>query len=134
MEVVSGNLDEVQMVDEVPEIMKLLSSNGLDDLVVEYGWGSRVDPDKMWTGIDVKTTDLSNFVQRSINEGMYSPGKADLIIADKGRSAQFRLCHESDIHLESDNQLLLDQIGKHWVAKGYGGFKRATNGAWLPIS
>jgi len=32
-------LTPVQLLEEVPEIVKLLASNGIDNLVVEYGWG-----------------------------------------------------------------------------------------------
>jgi hypothetical protein len=134
MEVVSGQLSENQILEEVPEIVKLLGRSGLEDVLVEYGWGSRTDTDKLWLDIELQLRELQTFVETSVKEGIFLPGKSDLIIQDKLKTVKFTLCHESDIHLLSDDQPILDLTVRHWREKGYRGFKRANSGNWIPIS
>ena len=80
MTCVTGPLTPVQLLEEVPEIVKLLASNGIDNLVVEYGWGCKLDPGELWQDIEVRLPDLPAFIQGSIEKGIYSPGQAETVL------------------------------------------------------
>ncbi len=109
-----------QIVEEVPEIVELLRAHGIEDVIVEHGWGSGLEIDELWHPIPVKARDLPAFVERATKEGVFLPGSADLTIRNLSRSVQFTLCHESDIHLVTDDNSLIDQTSRHWSEKGYG--------------
>jgi hypothetical protein len=123
----------VQLLEEVPEIVKLLASSGIDNLVVEYGWGCKLEPGELWQDIDVRLPDLPAFIQGSIEKGIYSPGQADLVLQDRDRTFECLFCHESDIHLVTDHDGLITEATRRWMDKGYGGFRAAANENWEPI-
>ena len=133
MTCVTGPLTPVQLLEEVPEIVKLLASNGIDNLVVEYGRGCKLDPGELWQDIEVRLPDLPAFIQGSIEKGIYSPGQADLVLQDRDRTFECLLCHESDIHLVTDDDGLITEATRRWMDKGYGGFRAAANENWEPI-
>jgi hypothetical protein len=119
MRIGSGPITSSQVLDEAPEIAKLLRLSGIDDVVVYYGWGSRLEINQLWTPIHVKVEDLPGFVRDSVEQGIFSPGNSDLIIEDKDGTLTFLFCHESDIHLMTKNQELIDETKRHWREKGY---------------
>ena len=133
MTCVTGPLTPVQILDEVPEIVKLLQSSGIENLRVEYGWGCKLETSRLWQDIEVRLQDLVAFIRNSIEEGIYSPGQADLVLQDRDRTFECLFCHESDIHLVTDDDGLITQATRRWLDKGYGGFMAAVNENWEPI-
>jgi len=113
--------------------VKLLVSSGVDNLVVEYGWGCKLKPDELWQDIEVPLPDLPAFIQGSIEKGIYSPGQADLVLQDRERTFECLFCHESDIHLVTEDDGLITEATRRWMDKGYGGFRAAANENWEPI-
>jgi hypothetical protein len=133
MTCVTGPLTPTQLLEEVPEIVKLLQSSGIKDMVVEFGSGCKLEAHQLWQDIEIRLLDLVAFIQNSIEKGIYSPGKADLVLQDRGRSFECLFCHESDIHLMTDDDGILTQATRRWMDKGYGGFKLAASEDWEPI-
>ena len=119
MKIGTGPITGSQVLDEVHEIATLLRSSGIEDLAVYYGWGSRLEINQLWTPIDIKVEDLPAFVRDSVEQGIFSPGNSDLIIEDKAGSVKFLLCHESDIHLTTENLKLIEETKRHWSEKRY---------------
>jgi hypothetical protein len=133
MTCVTGPLTPAQLLDEVPEIVKLLQTIGIKYLVVEFGSGCKLEPNQLWQEIDVGLIDLVAFVQDSIEKGIFSPGRADLVLQDRDGSFECVFCHESDIHLMSDDSAIITGATTRWMDKGYGGFKMAANTDWEPM-
>jgi hypothetical protein len=133
MTCVTGPLTAVQILDEVPEIVNLLQANGIESLTVEYGWGCKLEASRLWQDIEVRLQDLVAFIRSSIEQGIYSPGQADLVLQDRDRTFECLFCHESDIHLVTDDGGLITQATRRWMDKGYGGFMAAANENWEPI-
>lgn len=133
MTCVTGRLTPAQLLDEVPEIVKLIQTTGIKHLVVEFGSGCKLEPNQLWQEIDVGLIDLVAFVQDSIEKGIFSPGQADLVLQDRDRSFECVFCHESDIHLMSDDNAIITGATRRWMDKGYGGFKMAANTDWEPM-
>src|SRR6185295_17819842 len=132
MTCVTGPLTPVQILDEVPEIVKLLQSSGIENLMVEYGWGCKLESSRLWQDIEVRLQDLVAFIRHSIEDGIYSPGQADLVLQDRDRTFECLFCHESDIHLVTDDDGLITEATRRWIDKGYGGFMAAANENWEP--
>jgi hypothetical protein len=133
MTCVTGPLTTTQLLEELPEIVKLLQTNGIKDLVVEFGSGCNLEANQLWQEIDIGLMDLVAFIQNSIEKGIFSPGQADLVLQDRDRSFECLLCHESDIHLMSDDDAIITEATRRWMDKGYGGFKMAANTDWEPM-
>jgi len=134
MTCVTGPLSVAQLLDEVPEIVKLLESSGIDRLLVEYGWGCKLEPGQLWQDIEIPLPELAAFIEASIQQGIYSPGQADLVVQDRDRTFECLFCHESDIHLETEDMSMIEHVNKRWMDKGYKGFKvAAASEDWEPI-
>ena len=133
MKCVTGTLTPTQLLEEVPEIVKLLQASGIENLVVEYGWGCKPGSGDLWQDIEIPLRDLVAFIQESIEKGIYSPGQADLVLQDRGGNFECLLCHESDIHLATEDDGILTQAARRWMDKGYGGFKLAAGEDFEPI-
>jgi len=133
MKCVSGPLTPVQVLEELPEIVKLLRVGGIEKLLVEYGQGCKLEMAQLWQDIEVSLSDLMAFIQGSIERGIYSPGEADLVLQDHDHNFECLFCHESDIHLETEDSSFLEQVTKRWMDKGYKGFKLAASEDWEPI-
>ena len=133
MTCITGPLTPTQLLEEVPQIVKWLQSNGIDDLVVEYGWGCNLEPGQLWQDIEVRLAELAAFIQNSIEKGIYSPGQSDLVLQDRDRTFECLFCHESDIHLATQHGALIAEAARRWLDKGYGGFMTAANENWEPI-
>jgi hypothetical protein len=134
MELVSGLLNAKQLLAEVPEIVDLLRSAGVEEAIVVFGWGSKLSADQLWGENRVRVDDLPAFVQSGADAGTFVPGAADLIIRDSAQILEFRLCHESDIHLVTDDEAILDRTTQRWAERGYGGHKSVPDGGWVSLS
>jgi hypothetical protein len=133
MTFVTSPLTPTQLLEEIPQIAGWLQSNGIENLVIEYGSGCKLKPELLWRDIEVRRADLVSFIQDSIAQGIYSPGEADLVVQDRDRTFECLFCHESDIHLATDDESILTQAAQRWLDKGYGGFKLAANEDWEPL-
>ena len=133
MKCVTGPLTSAQLLEEIPEIVRLLASNGVDNVVVEYGWGCKLQTGELWQDISIRLADLVTFIASSIEKGIFLPGQADLLLQDRDQSFECLLCRDSDIHLSTDNDAILAEATQRWMDKGYGGFKLASAEDWEPI-
>jgi hypothetical protein len=114
-------------------ITKVLQGNGVKHLLVKYGWGCNLDIDSLWRDIAVETDGLVSFAHLSESQGIYRLGSSDLIIEDNYHSFRFLLCHESDIHLETHNESLIEAILYGWNLRGLGVLKSGPDGKWVPV-
>jgi hypothetical protein len=130
---VTGPLTPRQLLDEVPEILQLLRASGIDRLLVEYGSGCKVKPGQLWQDIEIRPPELIAFLRASIEQGIYSPGEADIVLLDRDWTFECLLCHESDIHLVSQDDALITAAARRWMNKRYGGFLATANENWEPI-
>jgi hypothetical protein len=133
MKCVTGPLTPTQLLEEIPEIVRLLESSGVDNVVLEYGWGCKLETGQLWDDIEIRLPDLVAFIHNSIEKGIYSPGQADLVLQDRDRTFECLLCRDSDIHLATEDDAILTQATRRWMDKGYGGFKLMAAEDWEPI-
>ena len=75
--------------------------------------------DQLWRPTEIGTLELDVFVRHSEQEGIFKFGRCDLHIEDQHKKLEFRLCHESDIHFESAERPLVDQVIALWQSKGF---------------
>ena len=132
MKIVSGLMAPEQMLEEAHEIVALFKKLAVQDLVVWYGFGCDCEFDEQYQEIEVKTDDLLGFLSGTIARGVYLPGDADLFIESRPPSILFLLCHESDVHLETDDEQAADHFRARWsTGKDPGHEKQGT--AWVAL-
>jgi hypothetical protein len=119
MRIASAPMTGAQIVGEISVIARLLIANGINEVIVYSGWGSGLSVDELWRPRRMNPGDLPDFLRTGIEAGVFRPGNSDLFIEDEAKSFEFLLCHESDIHLTTGIQSLMEQTAQHWAEIGY---------------
>ena len=120
MKLVSGLRTSEQLWSEVQEIAALLTRLQITDLIVSYGYNGSSDDrfdDELYQDIEIKADDLLGFLSRSITEGRYHLGEQDFHIRSLAGDVVFLICHESDVHLETDNAEIASAMRVRWAAE-----------------
>ena len=133
MEIASGYMRPEQVWQEAQEIAALFGRLHIEALTVFYGFGCDNDADDQYRDIEVKTGELLAFLSRSIADGLYHLAKADFYIESKPLGVLFLLCHESDVHLETEDGQVADYMRARWAGKEYPGSERVA-GEWVPLA
>ena len=71
-----------------------------------------ISPGFVWNGATapVQTSVLPYFVEDSIDQRIVVPGESDLIIESPSRGLVITCCHESDIHVDGENEETMRQF------------------------
>lgn len=133
MKCVTGPLTPAQLLGEIPEIVRLLETCGIQNLLVEYGPGCKLEAGELWKQVEIRALDVVAFIQDSVDKGIFLPGQADLLLQDRDGIFECLLCRDSDIHLTTQDDGLIVEATRRWMDKGYGGFRMATGEDWQPI-
>jgi hypothetical protein len=120
MELCCGPLDGAQVQQEIPFLCSIVRSGCCERIGVMYGVGCRIEWGELWgeKKIQIQTAYLDEWIADSIRRGVYSPGDSDLFIFDHDRLT-VRLCHESDIHVDSAEPELNRKCTTRWIEKGF---------------
>jgi hypothetical protein len=119
MEIVSKELTAAQLLAEIPAIVEAFRHMGLEELTVVFGWASGCETDRWWQPRFVTSAGLESFIRQHVEERIFLPGNSDLHICDRANIVEFLLCHESDIHLRTEDAATAVTIGQAWDRKGY---------------
>jgi hypothetical protein len=107
-----------QLRGNIPDIISFLLSLGYERVTVTYGFGCNLPIDRLWKPVETHTGQLSAYIERSEQEGVFQLGRCDLHIEDAQNTLEFRLCHESDIHFASTDRTLVEQAIALWQKRG----------------
>ena len=113
-EVISSTITKEQILQQLGEIHNILKFSGHENVVIEYGWGCNLGYEELWIPIPIKIDMLMEEISKSKAEGVFVPGSCDLFLRDLVGSFEIKFCHESDIHLSTNNPNLLELISKEW--------------------
>lgn len=120
MKLVSALRTPEQLWSEVQEIAALLIRLQITDLIVFFGYNGSSDDrfdDELYQDIEIGADDMEGFLSRSITEGRYHLGEQDFHIRSLAGDAAFLICHESDVHLETDNAEAITHMRARWAAQ-----------------
>jgi len=129
MEIITQTLTTEQIRNELGYIVDFFRAHGTEELTVRYGWSCNLPMDELWQDIATTAEGLPRLVERSIADGLYPIGDADLFIRDRPGRVEFLLCHESDVHCESTDMEIVEQVKQQWQKRGYGGYEKSDNKA-----
>jgi hypothetical protein len=104
----------------IPEIQHLLLDWGHDRVRVTFGYGSKLPMDQLWIPTEIDTPSIGEFIDDAARKGIFELGQSDLDIEDRQETFAFKLCHESDIHFESIDRGLVEQVITLWRGRGLG--------------
>lgn len=95
-----------------------VGNGGSDHIVVMYSVGCEIDDIQRDKEFSIPTARLSNWISDSIEQGIYTPGECDIVIYDRDR-LRVRLCHESDIHIETVSPAIIGECVARWLELGH---------------
>lgn len=81
-------------------------------LTFYYGFDCNIHNDLTYKPMRVALKVFSYFVEDSIDRKIYEVGKTDMSIESPDSDWKILLCHESDIHLEGENDEFIQKIIK----------------------
>ncbi len=103
IELTSGILTSRQVQTELEATPEILHRHGLEQIVAFFGYGTTRNSDEMWESHELHVSKLLEFAQQGIERGLFVPGETDLYVEAPDKSTILQFCHDSDIHLKSDN-------------------------------
>ncbi len=119
MELRTELLTQPQLEREISSIINFLQCKGKHDLVVSYGWGCDLDVNELYQEKPLPLLELHSFIVQSIQLGIFAVGKADLYINSQDEEIGFVLCHESNVHVTTQNRELAQEVASEWAERGY---------------
>jgi len=119
MELRTSALTRPQLQEEISVIIDLLRAKGKLHLLVSYGWDCDLEADHLYQGKPLPLSGLPAFLSSSEDQGIFTLGENDLLIECADHSIEFTLCHESDIHMMTEDMELATEIQRAWASKGY---------------
>jgi hypothetical protein len=124
MELNTGIIKSEQVQNELDTILDLFREKNIVQVTVSFGFGCGVDVDDLYVEIPIATEELKVFLEHSVAEDKYTFGSDDLYIKAEEIDAEFLLCHESDIHLETGNAEVFEIIKNRWLENDYEVFQK----------
>lgn len=82
-----------------------------------YAHYCNLEPEELYQEKEIKTDDLLDFLSRSMAEGIYHLSEDDFHVQNRALGVDFLLCHESDIHLETENREVAAYTKARWAVK-----------------
>ncbi len=102
----------------VPLICGQLRDWGQECIQVTYGFGCNLSVEDLWRPEEVHLSELDAYIQHSDRVGIFRFGECDLHIEDAAERLEFVLCHESDIHFASVDEIPVRQVIALWRGEG----------------
>jgi hypothetical protein len=101
---------------EIQAIREFLTSLGIENVNIAFGWGCKAD------GIEqpvmVRVAELVNYLHNIIAQEIYHLGEDNLYIGAHEPVLTFTLCHDSDIHFEATDRVLEARGRGEWEGRG----------------
>jgi hypothetical protein len=88
----------------------LLALLGDAELTAMYGWGAKIHSDLTYQPMRVWTTWLESFIEDSLEHRIIVPGQSDFLFSIPEERLHIVICHESDIHVNGTDDLLIQRF------------------------
>ena len=118
MEIRTVRLTPPALEKELMRIRTPCHALGEEELDVIYGLGCELEIDELYKNSRIPTADLEEFVERSVAARVFELGRADLLISGVRSPFCFTLCHESDLHFESEDSTQVELVSQAWLKAG----------------
>lgn len=111
-------LDTKSLWDELQFTLEWLKSRNIDRVEILYGfpWGIHYYPEDVWTYVEVVISAVMDHIKAVEARGLGLFGDCDFEV--KFGSSVILFCHESDIHLTSDDSEVIRFFRDRWTNAG----------------
>lgn len=133
MELTTSFIKSEQVQKELDTILDLLKKKNIARVTISFGFDCGVDIDELYVENFIATDELMAFLEQSVADDKYTFGSNDLYIKAAEIDAEFLLCHESDVHLYTENAEILDFIKNKWLKENYEVYQRQNREEWQRI-
>lgn len=118
MEITSGILNRNKLREELTYIITFLKNHSSRANYM-YGLACNVDIEEQWKHFPISIDDIDEKVSELIDKGIFNYCDSDLYISDGDNKFKFLLCHECDVHFESEDLVLVKLVRNDWEQKEY---------------
>lgn len=125
MEIITKILNIPQLEKSIKEIVAFFKQDKINQSVIMYGWECKTE--EQYVDIEVPVSEIEDFIAKKQADGIFELGKSDLYVSDSEKTFKFTLCHESDIHFESDTSEMVEKMRQEWSDKGYEPYNARKN-------
>jgi hypothetical protein len=101
---------------EIEALVNFLSSLGVEQVEVTYGWGCKADGIEQ--PVRVPLAELVIFLHKNIAQEIYHLGEDNLYIVSDNPTLKLTLCHDADIHFEANDKAIVARLRDEWEARG----------------
>jgi hypothetical protein len=112
-------LSKEQMREGINDMVATLRSLSVDEVSAVCGWACRLSQDELWQSHPVAVKELKNYVEQLEQRNIFELGSSDLFIELPQADVKFMLCHESDVHFESSDPVLIRRFIGSWLERGH---------------
>lgn len=120
-EIRCNQLTEEQLRTEIVFFAKLFLIHSKSSVTAMYGWDCDLEIDDLYQDIQIGGDEITEFVRRSEDDGIFRLGKSDLFFRSGDAEFEFVLCHESDIHFTAP-EVVVSTVRKHWDETDIGSY------------
>jgi len=93
---------------QLPSIIEHLL--GQVAISARYGCGTKLHAELHFIPMGLSTELLPFFLEDSLDQRIYAPGESDLLLALPDQQLDLIFCHESDIHINGEDEELMRQF------------------------
>lgn len=97
-----------EFIAALPSIFREIYGN--QNVTVNYGWACNLHPDLWYKPMGVPLDVFPYFIDDSIEQRIFEIGGSDLLIVSPDSKLRILICHESDIHLDGEDDNALNNI------------------------
>jgi hypothetical protein len=123
-EVVCEFLDLPRFRQEAEYVFGVLEEQ--PDDVLELQWAFGTDPES-YEPCRVSALEIRKFIVDAAEHGVYEWGWADVFIRRLDDDLQIRLCHETDIHIQTNKESWIKHFTDRWLDVGITWWRKDTN-------
>ncbi|WP_435007910.1 hypothetical protein P12x_005174 [Tundrisphaera lichenicola] len=134
MELCSGILSRSEYLRAVGRVVELLATVGIPEVLVAYGFGCDCPDELLYQDVMIPSSGLPEFIVEAEAANNYRVGRDNLHVKASDGRAEFLLCHESDIHLVTEDAELFGRLRSTWMADGHREIYERNGGEWRRVS
>jgi hypothetical protein len=110
MDLRSDILERDEFLLAIQQVVALLHEAGIREVIVSYGWDCDCPDERRYQDNTMASDELWTFIKESEAVGYYRAGENDLHVRDGDGRIEILFCHESDIHLNTDEPALYEML------------------------
>ena len=102
-------INRASILNAIEKIIPIIHQYWGEQVIVCHGGVTQLDEDQL-KNEKIKTADLIKKIENEENTKPFVVGGWDFFIRNEDKTEMIQLCHESDVHFQSENDKMLREI------------------------